>query len=139
MSNVRINHTFWGVFSVKDILTLPQLVRTLSKEATNCFARSPPYLQLPKSITEINQIIKKYWPLWFSSFKSFSSKFYYISKDQIHKWKLLVGPPTLIASKGLRTCANSSCQVAAALRIEVKSIWCRAPVVRTWVYITTKS
>ncbi|WVZ03889.1 hypothetical protein V8G54_024695 [Vigna mungo] len=47
--------TFCGVLSEKDILTLPQLARTLSKETANCLARSTPYRQFPKSIVDISQ------------------------------------------------------------------------------------
>lgn len=54
----RLGSTFCGVLSEKDILTLPQLTRTLSKEDANCFARSTPYRQLPKSNIKISQITK---------------------------------------------------------------------------------
>lgn len=58
-------NTFSGVLLEKDILTLPQLTRTLWRDATNCLARSTPYLQKPTSIFRERVII-------FTSFSTIS-------------------------------------------------------------------
>jgi hypothetical protein len=51
--------TFCGVLLENEILTLPQVFRTLCSDPTNCLARSAPYLQFSDKSVKACQIMCK--------------------------------------------------------------------------------